>query len=221
MYFKSLLELLRSGTLHGSIAAVATSDAETWMSQLMAGLVTSADTGQEDLVVTSRAAITEFCQESADNLHLVCSALIYNLKTYQAEDRIIVPTLEVIAYLFHAGIFQQSQGISLRSLCLQTQKAGYKTGNVRKILACIKVYGCVASLGAGTGAAAEQGPPEARKRLGALMFHPWPRVRMAVVDELWALMGSEEGVGDELLGVDWGRADKDSVRTVVERLQLA
>lgn len=190
----------------------------------MAGLVTSADTGQEDLVITSRAALTEFCQASEANLHTVCGTLLHNLRTYQAEDRIVVPTLEVISYLFHAGLFQRSRETSLRNLVLQTQKAGYKTGNVRKILACVKVYGCVAALGAtgeDDGKQQQQGPPEARKRLGALMFHPWPRVRMAVVDELWGLMGGKEAVADDLLGVDWGRADKGSVREVVEKLQLA
>lgn len=195
----------------------------------MAGLVTSADTGQEDLVITSRAALTAFCQASPANLQQVSGALVHNLRTYQAEDRIVVPTLEVIAYLFHAGLFGGGDGASetttttttttnLRALVLQTQKAGYKTGNMRKILACVKVYGCVAALAGQR----EEGPPEARKRLGALMFHPWPRVRMAVVDELWGLMGDEkEGVADVLLGVDWGKADKGSVKAVVETLQLA
>lgn len=207
-----------SGTLHKSVAATATADPVAWTSQLMAGLVASADTGQEDLVITSRAAITEFCQESSENLQMVCGALIHNLGAYHAEDVIVVPTLEVIAYLFHAGLFQQNCGTSLRTLCLQTQKAGFKTGNIRKILACVKVYGSVAALGA-------DGMLEARRRLGALMFHPWPRVRMAVVDEVWGFMGcigQDDGVNvaEELLGVDWGKADKAAIKTVVEKLQL-
>ncbi|KAM3510098.1 hypothetical protein MY10362_000237 [Beauveria mimosiformis] len=224
-YFTTLLELLSYGKLHKSVAATATSDPVSWTSQLMAGLVTSADTGQEDLIITSRAALVSFCQAAPSHLRQVCGALVHNLGAYVTEDRVVVPTLEVIAYLFHAGLFQRCAGagagtdtVSLRSLCLQTQRAGYKTGNVRKILACVKVYGCVAAMEE----TAEQGPPEARKRLGALMFHPWPRVRMAVVDELWGLMGSgEDGAGaDVLLGVDWGRADKASVKAVVEELQL-
>ncbi|KAM3559842.1 hypothetical protein MY1884_003249 [Beauveria asiatica] len=224
-YFTTLLELLSYGKLHKSVAATATCDGVSWTSQLMAGLVTSADTGQEDLIITSRAALVSFCQAAPSHLRQVCDALIHNLGAYLSEDRVVVPTLEVIAYLFHAGLFQRCAGggggtdtVSLRSLCLQTQRAGYKTGNVRKILACVKVYGCVAAMEE----TAEQGPPEARKRLGALMFHPWPRVRTAVVDELWGLMGSgEDGAGaDALLGVDWGRTDKASVKAVVEELQL-
>lgn len=186
----------------------------------MAGLVTSADTGQEELVITSRAALAAFCEASPANLQQVCGALVHNLTAYQSEDRVVVPTLELIAYLFHTGLLQSCghETINPRTLCLQTQKVGYKTGQVRKILACVKVYGCVAGL------EAAQGPPEARKRLGALMFHPWPRVRMAVVDELWMMLaggGEQDSVAEVLLGVDWGKADKGSVKALVEKLQLA
>ncbi|KAJ4165265.1 hypothetical protein LMH87_006903 [Akanthomyces muscarius] len=217
-YFMTLLELLSYGELHLSVAVTARSDPVAWTSQLMAGLVTSADTGQEELVITSRAALTTFCQAAPANLQQVCGALLHNLTAYQSEDRVVIPTLEVIAYLFHTGLFQhcKPETVNLRTLCLQTQKVGYKTGSVRKLLACVRVYGCVAGLDAA------QGPPEAKKRLGALMFHPWPRVRMAVVDELWMLAGGQEdgGVADVLLGVDWGKADKSSVKSLVEKLQL-
>lgn len=218
-YFTTLLELLSYGKLHTSVAGAARADSVAWTSQLMAGLVTSADTGQEELVITSRAALTTFCQAAPANLQQVCGALLYNLTAYQAEDRVVIPTLEVIAYLFHTGLLRhcEHETVNLRTLCLQTQKVGYKTGSVRKLLACIRVYGCVAGL------EAAQGPPEAKKRLGALMFHPWPRVRMAVMDELWMLAGGEEdgGVADVLLGVDWGKADKSSVKALVEKLELA
>ncbi|OAA68967.1 small nuclear ribonucleoprotein [Cordyceps fumosorosea ARSEF 2679] len=221
-YFTTLLELLSHGKLLPSVAATATADPDSWTSQLMAGLVTSADTGQEDLVVTSRAALTAFCQARPEHLQQACGALVRNLAEYRAEDRVVVPTLEVLAYLFHTGLpLRRSGGVGLRGLCLQTQKAGYKTGNVRKILACVRVYGCVV---AEEGKEGDGGPAEARRRLAALFYHPWPRVRMAVVDELWGLMdGSGEGKGgsaDVLLGVDWGKADKGSVKTVVEKLQL-
>lgn len=199
------------------------------MAELLSGLVTSADTGNEDLVIASRAALCNFCEASQDNLELICKALLHNLKTQQGQDRIVVPTLEVIAFLYNVGLFQRASGaISVRSLCLQTQKAGYKTGNVRKIAACIRVYGGVARLQ--LDASAEQGDDdseravqEARKRLGALMYHPWPRVRSAVVDELWGVVVNMDGEGDaggQLMGVDWATAEKGQIRAVVEGLRL-
>lgn len=191
------------------------------MAELLSGYVTSADTGNEDLVIASRAALTDFCNESPENMRLVYAALLENLKTRQGQDRVTVPTLEVIAFLFRVGVMQRSEDLNLRSLCLQTQKAGYKTGNMRKIEACIKVYGGVAALGGNTDG---PGIKEARKRLGALLFHPWPKVRISVVDELWVLVSDQlhgrEHPGDQLAGVDWGTAGKDQIRSVVQALRL-
>jgi hypothetical protein len=216
-YFSTLLGLLTSHSLHPIVSATAIVDRESWISRLMAGFVTSADTGQEELVITSRAALTEYCEGSPANLDLICNALVYNLKAHTSEDRVVVPTLEIIAFLFHVGIFARSTSVDMRKLCLQTQRVGYKTGNVRKITACVKVYGGVAALSSG------EGSHEARERLGALMFHPWPRVRSAVVDEVWGLglSGDDEATAKEsLLGVDWGTADKGAVKSLVEGLQL-
>lgn len=185
---------------------------------MLAGFVTSADTGNEDLVIASRASLTDFCNESPLNLKLVCDALLDNLKTRQGEDRVVVPTLEVVAFLLRVGLLQRGEGVNLRSMCLQTQRAGYKTGNVRKIEACIKVYGGIAA----AGTAATPGVQEARRRLGALLFHPWPKVRVAVVDELWVLAGDDPDQGgcSRLTGVDWGAADKSHIRAVVQHLRL-
>lgn len=182
----------------------------------MAGFVTSADTGNEDLVIASRAALCDFCEASRENLELVCQALLQNLKARQGQDRVIVPTLEITAFLFHVKLFQGST-VNLRSLCLQTQKAGYKTGNVRKLEACIRVYCGVASMGGQEGA--DAGVQEARKRLGALLYHPWPKVRSMVVDGVWGL-GDEREAVERLKGVDWGRAGKDQIKTALEELRL-
>ncbi|KAL7937971.1 tubulin folding cofactor D C terminal domain-containing protein [Trichoderma chlorosporum] len=237
-YFALLLNLIPKDSLHPHIMAIVGSD-ENWMAGLMAGFVSSADTGNEDLVIASRAALTEYCEESSENSQRVCSALLHNLKTCQGEDRIVVPTLEIIAFLFHTGLFQRCQGISYRGLCLQTQKAGYKTGNVRKVIACIKVYGGIAA-SAGTasgGVNVDAGAQDARKRLGALMSHPWPRVRSAVVDEIWGVVSGEEvagviegedgegeGEGEEhghgLTSVDWASADKSQIKALVTELKL-
>ncbi|KAI8633400.1 beta-tubulin cofactor d [Xylariaceae sp. FL1651] len=263
-------------------------------SSLLAGLVTSADTGNEDLVVVTRAALAELCETSDESLQQVCGALLYNLKLYAGQDRVLVPTLEVVAYLFHVGLLQRccSSGtastgsgdgqLSLKQLCLLVQKAAYKTGNVRKLEACIKVYGAVAAVGttsarttttitahtadtvenkggesgngngrgnvdvAGRLASAdelelarkgqEEGVVEARKRLGALLLHPWPRVRSLVIDELWSLLANNNAGGsggheaDEreekqekmkmLFGVDWGKAEKAQIKRIVGELSL-
>ena len=199
------------------------------MDELMAGFVTSADTGNEDLVIASRAALSDYCEESQHNVNRVCAALVRNLKNRQGQDRVVVPTLEIIAFLFYTGVFRGCTEIDYKNLCLLVQKSGYKTGNVRKLEACIKVYGGIA----GTGTHADQVPlatealeerrrqgvVEGRKRLGALMMHPWPRVKSLVIDELWGLLSAEDdNSAERLKGVDWGRADKGAVKALVEQL---
>jgi hypothetical protein len=196
------------------------------MDQLMAGFVTSADTGNEDLIIASRAALCDFCSEAGPDRDGLCAALVRNLKNRQGQDRVMLPTLEVVAFLFHSGVFVTS---NYKALCLQVQKACYKTGNVRKIEACIKVYGAVASLGesdavvdANTRRA--EGQKEARKRLGGLMSHPWPRVRSLVIDEIWglAILGlvANQDVGQQLTRFDWGKADKEAIRSLVHTLGM-
>uniref|UniRef100_L2GBE6 Probable glucan endo-1,3-beta-glucosidase eglC n=1 Tax=Colletotrichum fructicola (strain Nara gc5) TaxID=1213859 RepID=L2GBE6_COLFN len=194
-YFHTLLTLRTSSSSNLLHPRLARPDEEAWMSELLSGYVTSADTGNEDLVIASRAALASFCAASPVALSSVCGALVANLKTRQglaAADRVVVPTLEIVAFLCHVGLFQKCVGVlvGLRSLCLQVQRAGYKTGNVRKLEACIKVYG----------------------------------VRSQVVDELWKLFG-EEGDGggraEQLKSVDWSKAEKGSIKRVVERLGLA
>ncbi|KAJ6444616.1 glycosyltransferase family 31 protein [Purpureocillium lavendulum] len=258
-YFETLLSLIAlEDCMHPWLAQPARADSSAWMAELVAGYVTSANTGNDDLVVASRAALTDFCEAgtatSSDRLDLVCAALLRNLRARQGDDRVVVPTLEIVAFLFHCGLFQRCRDVDLRALCLQTQKASYKSGNVRKIMACVKVYGGVASIrrrsgsgsgsGSGIGGGGGSGSSgaddaelnvaaavqEARKRLGALLFHPWPRVRSVVVDELWGLTGDivaaedgDEGAAGSspLTGVDWAKADKATVRAVVQDLGLA
>ncbi|KAI1481477.1 tubulin folding cofactor D C terminal-domain-containing protein [Daldinia eschscholtzii] len=230
-YFSLLLRLCDKEQLDQTVAQYWTLDLDDCLSILLAGLVTSADTGNEDLVIVSRAALADFCGESTENLKLICAALLRNLKQYHGQDRVIIPTLEVVAYLFHVGVLQQCPEINLRQLCILVQKAAYKTGNVRKLEACIKVYGAIAAVDAAgdiPGISSElatkrhEGVLEARKRLAALLAHPWPKARCLVVDELWGMMDDSNGDAKraKLLSVDWGKAEKSYVKNIVGELGL-
>ncbi|KAK8128381.1 hypothetical protein PG984_009489 [Apiospora sp. TS-2023a] len=233
-YFEYLLTLDKPDNFRKGVAYHWPTSDMACLSTMLAGLVTSADTGNEELVIASRAAVASFCDESTENLSKIVGALLLNLKTHQGQDRVVVPTLELTAYHFHIGTLHQSQDINLRQLCLLTQKAGYKTGNVRKIEACIKVYGGVAAadrqadndaISSELRSKRQEGITEARRRLGALLLHPWPHVRALVVDELWGLSSLEEQASDssmasKLLSADWGRAEKTFIKKVVGELGL-
>ncbi|KAM7198150.1 Tubulin folding cofactor D C terminal domain containing protein [Rhypophila sp. PSN 637] len=251
-YFSFLLDLLPRAEewLDQHVAAEVTADAGLWMEELLSGLVSSADTGNEDLVIATRQALTEFCTRSAENSLAVYSALVRNLKSRQGQDRVLVPTLEVVAFLFYVGVFAKcpAGSIDYKGLCLQVQKACYKTGNVRKIEACIRVYGglIAASSGlldnkgkslGGDDDEEEEGIKEAKKRLGALMMHPWPRVKSLVVDEIWGwsvmeraaeavvvdtpgkeVNGGDSMVGQQIMGIDWAKAEKGQIKLMVKSI---
>lgn len=232
-YFGFLLNLLFEDTLQPSITDTLKADPDVWMEELLAGLVSSADTGNEELVIATRAALCDFCQQSKEKTDAVCTALLRNLKSRQGQDRVLVPTLEITAFLLHVGIFQTCDQINYKSLCLQAQKSCYKTGNVRKIEACIRVYGAVAALGRSYGSEQasvdgtdeqrkKEGIMDARKRLGALVMHPWPRIRSFVVDELWGLtsISLNDPAAQKLKGVDWSQVEKGSVKSLIEALEL-
>ncbi|TPX12013.1 uncharacterized protein E0L32_007316 [Thyridium curvatum] len=228
-YFCYLLNLLGSDHLRESVLKTAGQDAERWMEELMVGYVTSADTGNEELVIASRAALSEYCAASQENRDRICTALVRNLKRLQGQDRTVVSTLEIIAYLFYVDVFPRCGQVDYKNLCLQVQKAGYKTGNVRKLEACVKVYGAIAGVREQANLASPalegkraEGMAEARKRLGALMYHPWPRIKSVVVDELWRLLSvGDEPRAEKLKSVDWGKAEKSSIKFLVEGLGLA
>lgn len=232
-YFVFLLGLLSSTSLRDSFKDEALADPEKWMDELLAGFVTSADTGNEDLVIASRAALTDYCNANQESLDHICTSLLRNLKARQGQDRVIVPTLELIAFLFSVGIYQRSRTVDMKSLCLQVQKAGYKSGNVRKLEACVKVYGGVATMGHQIAnpkpmetdvleQKRREGYSEAKKRLSALLSHPWPRVRSCGIDTLWGILsaGGDASTIDKLKGVDWGTADKSTVKGLVADLDL-
>jgi hypothetical protein len=79
------------------------------------------------------------------------------------------------------------------------QEAHYKTGNVRKLEASIKVYGGLYEV-----------HPPALNKLITMIRHPFPKIRNLVADELWVI----KGVGK---GVNWATATrKDLARLMLE-----
>lgn len=110
-----------------------------WFLEMLEGYVGSADTGSEELVRNSRAALAAYCESG--NTDLVCQTLVDMLRKNVTNDRILVPTMEVLNFLFDARIIQHCSTISFKSLYILTRKAHYKTSNVRKLDAAIHLYG--------------------------------------------------------------------------------
>ena len=74
----------------------------------MQGYVTAAHAGSEDIINASRAAIASVCaQDPIGPLEAISEALWTLLRDKIGNDRIIVSLLEVISFLFDAGIIHQ------------------------------------------------------------------------------------------------------------------
>jgi hypothetical protein len=82
------------------------------------------------------------------------------------------------------------------------QKAHYKTGNIRKLEAAVKLYGGLTEV-----------YPEPLTKLSSMLLHPFPRVRNLVAEELFVA----KGVGK---GVNWVKAGKVELGSIRKELGL-
>jgi len=201
------------GTDHWLFLSLLGHDHRQWSAQLFEGYVSSADTGSEGLIRASRAALDDFCLPSpsddaaaaAANAEFVCATLLALMRQHLANDRLLIQTMEVVAFLFDAGILQRSS-VTFKPLFVLTQKAHYRTGSVRKLEAAVKVYGGLLEVGS------EEERREVARKLTSMLLHPFPNVRCAVVDCLWV----GRGVGK---GVNWVRARKEDVEGLRREMQ--
>jgi tubulin-specific chaperone D len=115
-YFRFLLDLQTHDWLaHRPPFQVGSGD---WSREFMEGYITSADTGAENLVRASRAALAEFCEEGYTAI--IFDALMRILETQLRhdpapnEDRVVVPCLEVLGFLFDARFLQSMNFEKLR-----------------------------------------------------------------------------------------------------------
>ncbi|KAK0101839.1 hypothetical protein ONS96_005817 [Cadophora gregata f. sp. sojae] len=169
--------------------------ASTWSDTFMSGYITSADTGASALVQSSRVALIEFCEASSTNVDLISNTLLALLTpTSPPNDRILVSALETVSFLLDMDILQRSS-INWKTLYYRVQKAHYQSANLRKIEACVKIYGGILDR-----------VSEAKGKLIGMLAHKYPGVRNAVVDELWVSTG-----GEVLKGTDWTKAKKEDV----------
>jgi tubulin-specific chaperone D len=91
---------------------------------------------------------------------------------------------------------------SWRDLYRLVQNAHYKTGNIRKLEAAVRVYGGLVEV-----------YPEALDKLTNMLLHPIPTLRNKAADTLFTV----KGVGK---GVNWARAKKEDLGRLREGLNI-
>jgi hypothetical protein len=94
-----------------------------------------------------------------------------------SNDRIVIPAMEATAALFEEGIVTgiryeylpfEASLMSFRPLFIVTQKVAYKSGNITKILACVRMYAAFLNV-----CGMEK---ETLKKMCSMLLHPLPRV---------------------------------------------
>ncbi|CAD6579724.1 MAG: hypothetical protein ASARMPRED_009232 [Alectoria sarmentosa] len=162
---------------------------------LLEGYVTSAGAGSESLLGASRAAFVLYT-ESIDlaTLAMLCTYLTDLIRENISNDRIAVPTLDFVAFLFEADVLQRlrDQDFAWKRLFTEVRKAHFKSGNVQKIEAAVKIYASMMAV--------PRVSREVQEKLCSMLAHPYPKIRNAAADAL-LIVTEDEG----LMGVKWSK----------------
>ncbi len=153
-----------------------------------------------------------FYTESSDlaTLSMLCTYLTDLIRENISNDRLAVPTLEFVAFLFEAGVLQRlrDQDFAWRRLFTEVRKAHFKSGNVQKIEAAVKIYAGMMAV--------PRVRVEVQEKLCSMLLHPYPKIRNAAADAL--LIVTED---KSLMGFNWSKpqtALKEAVRSVQARV---
>ena len=188
---------------------------QNWVRKpLLEGYVTSAGAGSESLLGASRAAFTSYTEPlDLATLAIFCTYLIDIIRENISNDRLVVPTLEFVAFLFEAGVLQRlrDQDFAWRRLSTEVRKAHFKSGNVQKIEAAVKVYGGMMAV--------SRVRAEVQEKLCSMLLHPYPKIRNAAADALLIVTDDES-----LMKVNWSKPQvelKGVVRSFQARVGVA
>ncbi|KAK0662000.1 Tubulin-folding cofactor D [Lasiodiplodia hormozganensis] len=207
-YFDTEAELIASGiSSHEYFTrAIKYFDFGTTQSTNLAiveGYISSAGMGSESVVQASRLALVERLEvlptesESFSLLH-VANAILDVFKAQLANDRIILPLLEVLAFLLDAQVLQRLVGSNFkwRNFLSLVQKAHFKSNNMQKLYLALDVYRGLANV-----PAIRQ---DVRTKLASMLLHPFPKIRVAAAETLFVVSAN----GD-LKGHDWSQPSKN------------
>lgn len=141
---------------------------------LLQGLATSAVAGTEGLIRASRSASIQFInsygttQRQAvliEMLQVLWTILTDNVQ----DDRWAIPTIEFLAFVIDSyAVAGEELDPIFRKVFVLVQKAHFRSSNIARLEAGIKVYGAMARLGPLRNGVL--------KKLIGLLVHPFPRV---------------------------------------------
>ncbi|KAJ4368106.1 hypothetical protein N0V83_006461 [Neocucurbitaria cava] len=206
-YFARALEMLRS--IHPD---------SNLKESICVGFVSAAGMGTESVVQNSRAALLHFVdtlptEHTSDREQLtligLLGCMVNLLKLYVAEDRILLSSLEVVAFLFDMQVIQRliPTSFNFRMLLSYTQKAHFKSTHMQKLHLALDVY-------RGLGTIPTTRVDTITKAM-SMLLHPFPKIRIAAAETLWVLTQEQD-----LMLHDWSLSWK-SLKPIVDSMRKA
>lgn len=163
-YFSGMLGLLRKDVpqpLHMAI---------------LEGYVSSMGMASESVVQSSRHALVGLAEQLPDasseaySIRDLGDALMDVLKEHLANDRVLLPLLESLAFLFDMQVLQRLEATDFkwRTLLSLVQKAHFKSTHMQKLLLSLDVYRGLANIGSIR--------TLVLTKVASLLLHPFPKV---------------------------------------------
>lgn len=183
-YFRQLLDLL---------------EVDQMRKHVVQGMVSSAVAGSEDLGRRSRAAIIMYiqdpCHSYVEAQELFARILLEYLKVSSADDRIAIPTMELLAFIVEQSAAKAAlmtgyqQQVDLMEVM---QTVHLPSSSLPRVEASLKVYSSLLAV--------ERTRKAALERLTRMLLHRYPKIRNAVADTLLLHTDAEE-----IISNDWSR----------------
>lgn len=174
---------------------------------VLEGFAISAGSSSSSTLPAAREALIEVLDRLPSNctygtgesvhrtLHDVANGLSTLLSANLTNDRVLVPLLDTMAFLFDFGLLQrlckpkepprlnQLTPFNFRKLLSLVQKSHFKSTNVPKLLAAVDVYSGLAEI--------SEIRVDVLSKLASMLLHPFPKVRNMAAEALWVATGDE------------------------------
>ncbi|CAI7615565.1 unnamed protein product [Penicillium crustosum] len=181
---------------------------------LLQGLATSAISGAEGLVRASRSALTQFLNSQPDpRRQEILMVFLQDLSTVLSDnlhdDRFAIPAVEFVAFLIdsYLSVIPAGSDPSFRKLFTLVQKAHFRSANIARLEAAVKVYAALSRI--------DSLRDGVLKKMTGLLLHPFPRVRSSAAEYLFVVTDSEIAKYE-----DWSASPKQ-LKPQVDNLKIA
>lgn len=190
---------------------------------IVLGFVSSAGMGSESVLQSSRTALVDqlarLSTHSTDKLSMHSFMTLFTMMFEEdlTDDRMVLPFLDLLAFLLDMRLPQRlaieqssRQPFKWLKLLSLVQKSHYKSNNLHKLHLALDVYRGLADI--------PSLRSEVVKKVGSMLLHPFPKIRVAAAETLFVVMGESGERKEQIKGLDWTQSLK-VLKPVVERLK--